>query len=178
MQAFWAKGYEATSLADLMAATRLHKGSLYQAFGDKHALFLASLKRYLDEMRRSARRALDGGASPLDGLRNLGHAMIEMTDTTGDEPSGCMAINALVELAPHDADVRQILLEHVGHMRAAIEQTVGKAQAAGQIGKDRPAELVAGMLMTFVAGLGTTIKCYIDKQQAHALFDQQLEVLL
>ena len=55
MQAFWAKGYEATSLADLMAATGLHKGSLYQAFGDKHSLFIRALNRYLEEMRsRSA----------------------------------------------------------------------------------------------------------------------------
>lgn len=38
MKAFWAKGYESTSLADLVEVTGLHKGSLYQAFGDKHTL--------------------------------------------------------------------------------------------------------------------------------------------
>ena len=53
MGAFWAKGYESTSLNDLMAATGLHKGSLYQAFGDKHSLFLESLKRYLSQMRQT-----------------------------------------------------------------------------------------------------------------------------
>ena len=53
MRAFWARGYEATSMADLMAATGLHKGSLYQAFGDKHALFIEALKRYLGEMARA-----------------------------------------------------------------------------------------------------------------------------
>ena len=37
MDAFWAKGFEATSMADLCKCTGLHKGSLYQSFGDKHA---------------------------------------------------------------------------------------------------------------------------------------------
>ena len=47
MQAFWANGYEGTSLTDLVAATGLMKGSLYQAFGDKHSLFIQTLNRYL-----------------------------------------------------------------------------------------------------------------------------------
>ena len=48
MDAFWAKGYEATSMADLCTCTGLHKGSLYQAFGDKHSLFMNALKHYSD----------------------------------------------------------------------------------------------------------------------------------
>ena len=51
MQAFWANGYEATSMADLMSVTGLHKGSLYQAFGDKHRLFVASLRNGLWMLR-------------------------------------------------------------------------------------------------------------------------------
>ncbi|MFX5555055.1 helix-turn-helix domain-containing protein, partial [Acinetobacter baumannii] len=49
MQVFWSSGYHGTSLPDLLAATRLSRGSLYAAFGDKHGLFLRALDRYLDE---------------------------------------------------------------------------------------------------------------------------------
>ena len=48
MDAFWQKGYEATSLSDLCTCTGLHKGSLYQAFGDKHQLFMRALLHYAD----------------------------------------------------------------------------------------------------------------------------------
>ena len=48
MDAFWAKGFEATSMTDLCSCTGLHKGSLYQAFGDKHTLFMNALKHYSD----------------------------------------------------------------------------------------------------------------------------------
>ena len=78
MGAFWAKGYESTSLSDLTAATGLHKGSLYQAFGDKHSLFIEALRRYLNEMLRRNREALEAGATPLEGLRDLAHALVDL----------------------------------------------------------------------------------------------------
>ena len=46
MNVFWAKGYEATSMSDLMAAMDLSKSSLYDTFGSKHELFLSALQRY------------------------------------------------------------------------------------------------------------------------------------
>lgn len=64
MTVFWTNGYEATSMADLMNATGLHKGSLYQAFGNKHQLFVTALNRYLEEMRAQKNRLLKAAASP------------------------------------------------------------------------------------------------------------------
>ena len=61
MKAFWANGYEATSLADLVSVTGLHKGSLYQAFGDKHSLFIQTLSRYLQNIRHHKNQVLETG---------------------------------------------------------------------------------------------------------------------
>ncbi len=177
MRAFWAKGYEATSLADLMSATGLHKGSLYQAFGDKHALFVQALNRYLADMRRQEIEALADAATPLTGLRNVMHMMIDMTDDDCSCPKGCLAINSLVELAPHDPQIQQIMSDHTQHMRSSVEHAVAGAQAAGEIGTGRPPEVIAAMLMTFMAGLAVTIKGLIDKGQAHELLDAEIEAL-
>lgn len=177
METFWAKGYEATSLSDLMAATGLHKGSIYKAFGDKHSLFIKALKRYLEAMRAGKNDILDQADSPLAGLRTLAHEIVDIVDD-GPFAKGCMAVNALVELAPHDDEVREIMLDHVGRMRATLEDAVTRAQAVGEISRDRPARLIAVMLMTFIAGLGTTMKGPISKAQAHKLVDAQIEALL
>ena len=177
MEAFWARGYEATSLNDLMAATGLHKGSIYKAFGDKHTLFVTALKRYLEEMRNSKTEILAQAESPLAGLRALAHNMVDLVDD-GPCPKGCMAVNALVELAPHDKEVNAIMSDHVERMRSAIEETVSAGQKIGEISRTRPASLIAAMMMTFVAGLGTTMKGPITKTQAHALVDAQIEALL
>jgi TetR/AcrR family transcriptional repressor of nem operon len=176
MATFWAKGYEATSLTDLMSATGLHKGSLYQAFGDKHSLFVAALKRYLEAMRSEVNGLLGDAESPLDALRAAAHGIVEMVDDS-PSPMGCMAINALIELAPHDAEVKQIMLDHIDRMRAMFGRVVGAAQAAGQLSSVRPAPLVTAMLLTMMAGIGTTIKGPINKRQAHTLVDAQIEAL-
>lgn len=178
MQAFWAKGYEATSLADLMSVTGLHKGSLYQTFGDKHSLFVQALKRYLEDMRRQKNEALKQAPTPLDGIRSVMHRMIDIADADCDCPKGCMAINSLVELAPHDPEVQEIMADHIQRMRSSLEETVAGAQAAGQIGQGRPAELISAMLTTFMAGIGTTMRGQLSKPQAHDLLDAQLDALI
>ena len=178
MRAFWAKGYVATSLADLMAVTGLHKGSLYQTFGDKHSLFVQALKRYLGDMRRQKNELLKQAPTPLDGIRNVMHRMIDIADGDSTCPKGCMAINSLVELAPHDAKVQKIMADHIERMRGSLEETVADAQAAGQIGQDRPAGLITAMLFTFMAGIGTTMRGQLSKPEAHDLLNAQLEALV
>ncbi len=69
MKAFWANGYESTSLADLVSVTGLHKGSLYQAFGDKHSLFIQTLNRYLQNIRHHKNQILMQADTPLGGIR-------------------------------------------------------------------------------------------------------------
>jgi TetR/AcrR family transcriptional repressor of nem operon len=177
MQQFWRKGYEATSMADLMAATGLHKGSIYGTLGDKHSLFIQALKRYLWEMDRTKTKTLKDAETPLDGLRNVGHAMIDLVDGDSDVPKGCMAINAIVEMAPDDEEVKKIMDTHVQGMRSSIVEAVTAAQKVGQITKDRPADLIAAMMMTFMSGLSTTMKGYISTEEAHQLFDAQMEAI-
>lgn len=177
MQAFWAKGYEATSMAELMAATGLHKGSIYQAFGDKHSLFLAALQRYLAEMRSTEGKVLRNAPTPLEGLRSAAHHRLDFTDCSGECPRGCMAVNSLVELAPHDDAVKEVLNEHMGYMRKMIGETISDAQVAGQIRTKRPPELLTGMMMTFLAGLVSLLKSGMAIEDAHRLLDAQLDAI-
>lgn len=177
MAAFWAKGYEATSLSDLMSATGLHKGSLYQAFGDKHSLFVQALKRYLQNMRGAKAEILAAADSPLEGLRAVMHRMVDFVDDS-ECPMGCMAINALVELAPHDDEVREIMFDHIARMRSSLNDLICEAQRAGEIDAARPSEVATALLMTLLAGLATTIKGPISKAEAHRIVDAQLDALL
>ncbi len=176
MHAFWARGYEATSLRDLMEATGLHKGSLYQAFGDKHQLFLRALERYLAEMRRQKTEMLATASTPLEALSLTGHAMIEIADADASSPKGCMALNTLVELAPHDPQVQRIMMAHVDSMRRSLEEVVAAAQAAGELRTQPSPAAITQMMMTFMSGIGANLKGILSKEEAHALFDQQIEM--
>ena len=178
MQAFWAKGYEATSLSDLMEATGLHKGSLYQAFGDKHTLFIQALKRYLSDMRRMKSKMLAQAATPLEGIRAITHGMLDIADGDCTCPKGCLAINTLVELAPHDPEVQEVMNDHIQRMRSSFAETVARAQEAGQIRTDRTPEEITALMMTFMMGLGTSLRGHLNKDEAHRLLDAQFEVVI
>ena len=178
MSAFWAQGYETTSMADLVSATGLHKGSLYQAFGNKHDLFVKSLRRYLEEMRLEKSRLLKEADSPLAGIYAVLHGMVEISDDDDGCPKGCMAVNSLVELAPHDPEVEAVMNEHTNQMLSSMTRVVSEAQTLRQIGDSRPADQICMLMMTFMSGLATLIKGPIDKAQAHQLLDAQLKAII
>lgn len=176
MRAFWANGYEATSLSDLMKATGLHKGSLYQAFGDKRSLFLKSLERYLDSSMARDDAIMADATSPLDGILKVVHTMIDM-ESTQDCPSGCLAINSMVELGQQDEGVEKIIAKHHAKHLEKIAGVFAAAQQAGEISKNRPPELIAMMMMTFMTGLAAMAKGAVDVAVAHELIDQQIDLL-
>jgi TetR/AcrR family transcriptional repressor of nem operon len=178
MKAFWSKGYEATSLADLVSVTGLHKGSLYQAFGDKHSLFIQTLNRYLQNVRHHKNQILEKADTPLGGIRAVLHGFIDMSEEDADCPRGCMAVKSLVEMAPHDSQVQQIMEEHKNGMRASIERRVIQAQANGELGVEKSPEMVASLIMIFMDGLATQASGPMEVEQAHELLNGQLDALL
>ena len=161
MATFWTQGYEATSMADLVEATGLHKGSIYKAFDDKHDLFMKSLSRYLDVAHRMMHAALTEAESPLDGLRAWMRGVVSLCS---DQPvqRGCMAMNTAVELGPHDAEAAALLRRHHERTSRLITETVARGQRAGQVRVDLAAEQLSKALFVFAAGLLGTSKVFSD----------------
>ena len=83
-------------------------------------------------MRQQKTSLLKGAPTPLEGISAVVHGIIEIANDDRDCPAGCMAINALVELAPHDAKVQEILAAHTNAMRSSLEETVAAARRIGR----------------------------------------------
>lgn len=131
MQVFWAKGYEATSLDDLCAATGLSRSSLYAAFGDKHDLLLQSLDLYSD--RAAARYTAILAVPPLHAaLRRILDDVIGQI-VAGPGQRGCFIGNCAAELARGDRDtmtrVRRTMARNEGIFRDAL----AAAQKRGEL---------------------------------------------
>ncbi|MDH3449287.1 MAG: TetR/AcrR family transcriptional regulator [Gammaproteobacteria bacterium] len=161
MEAFWRKGYEATSLVDLTECTGLNKASLYRVFGDKHQLFLAALKNYSDIEFRETTAVISDSASPLTNLRAV---VRKVCEDAGSE-KGCLMINSMVETAPHDAEVKQLLQTFGTHRLQAIEGMIAQAQAAGEIRPEFDPHKLAVSLMIAFAGSAAMIKGFMPGAQ-------------
>jgi TetR/AcrR family transcriptional repressor of nem operon len=134
MKVFWDKGYEATSMQDLVAASGLLKGSLYGAFGDKQALYLAALKHYDRTRIQAGIDMLNGEGSARQKIARLFDNVIESTKR-GDFAGGCLLCNASVEMAVTDKQVKSEVKTTIRRLKVAImealqAQTENEEQAA------------------------------------------------
>lgn len=158
MDAFWAKGFEATSLADLCNCTGLHKGSLYQAFGDKHQLFMRALRHYANKEFHEVMAVALQSESPLENVKAAIH---KICDDAGHE-KGCMMINSMVEMAPHDPEVKAALQGFGEQRLSAMAAMLGKAQEAGELRADLDPHKLARQLMVTLAGSAAMVKGFLE----------------
>ena len=161
IDAFWAKGYEATSMADLCACTGLHKGSLYQAFGDKHQLFMDALRHYADSEFHETTAVMQETHTPLENLRAVVKKICE--DAGGEK--GCMMINSVVELAPHDPAVKLALQKFGAQRMGAMTAMIAKAQESGEISSKKSPYRLARQLMLTMAGGAAMVKGLVKPEE-------------
>lgn len=150
INAFWKRGYEATSLADLMAVTGLQKGSIYKAFGDKRSLFLQALQSYLDRVYSLTREILSDPA-PERAIASW-FQLLSDTAVQSGEAKGCFAINSLIEMAPHDADVAKLLEYQFSRIGKLLETAIANGQKAGIFRQDLSAQQLRQMLLVMASG--------------------------
>src|SRR5438105_13580229 len=104
MEAFWQRGYHATSVSDLLSEMKLNRGSLYGTFGDKKKLFLAALAEYEKQGRETVRQALE---RPGPARRAVEQWVMSAAQLCSGEAGhrGCLALKAAMEMAPQEQDV-------------------------------------------------------------------------
>jgi TetR/AcrR family transcriptional repressor of nem operon len=158
MHVFWHKGYEATSMEDLLTAMNLNRGSLYDTFGDKRELFLKAMDRYCMDGSIGRRFSIlnqPGPALPL--IRQFIGAMLEF-GLSDPQRRGCFITNTVMELAPHEKD---IALKVAGRLQMAEEaffKLLTRAKQEGELAHDKDPRALARFLTTMMQGTIVMIK--------------------
>jgi AcrR family transcriptional regulator len=150
MRAFWAHGYEGTSTQDLCDATGLGRSSIYNTFAGKRDLFDKALTRYIDLKNPAVLEMLAGELPIREKLSTL---LLGVVDPQQDDPLGCLVVNTMVELGPHDtaAAERLRLDQEVRH--AAFVAAIEAGQQAGEIAADKDAESLARFVVATIGGM-------------------------
>ena len=175
LEAFWRYGYEATSVSQLMEATGLAKGSLYKAFGDKKSLMLKALSRYLDSGYAHARATLFDAPSALEGIEAWLRGAAERA--TCAEGKGCFAVNCTIESAPHDPDIRALLVRQRERIERLFGDVIARGVERGELREGLDPEVAARFVATVVSGLQVLGKGGLGHAQADAQVELALSAL-
>lgn len=152
MSVFWTRGYHGTSLTDLLRATRLSRGSLYAAFGDKHTLFLRALDRYIDDALARLDREFDPRDTALEGLRRCVAGYIERTSGAGGK-RGCLLVATAMELAGDDAEVAQRIRRFFKGMETRLVSVLTRMRATGALAAGVEPAKAAQLLLCLLEGM-------------------------
>ncbi|MER7792816.1 TetR/AcrR family transcriptional regulator [Streptomyces sp. NPDC097640] len=149
---FWSHGYDRTSIDDLSAATGLGRGSLYGAFGDKHALFLQALDSYNSDAIGVWRSALRG---PGPALPRLEHLVRDISEAISRdvERRGCMMARSATELAAVDKSVAERTASTVRGLYGELSDCLARAQEEGSLDADADTDGLASLLLAVLRGL-------------------------
>ncbi|MFF9473918.1 TetR/AcrR family transcriptional regulator [Streptomyces roseolus] len=176
MGVFWRKGYAATTPQDLVDEIGIGKGSLYNAFGSKHALFERALMRYRDSQAAWLEALLDHPGTAEDRLRGALEALIEL-DLGDPDRRGCMAVNTAAESAPSDAGTTETVRRMFARTESAFRATIEEGQRAGEIAGGRNAASTAAWLLATVIGMRVLAKTAEDAAQLRRVVDAAMEAL-
>jgi TetR/AcrR family transcriptional repressor of nem operon len=134
LDAFWERGYEKTSVQDLVDRMGIGRRSLYDTFGDKHALFLKTLQRYADEREAGFQEIVERAA---DARQALG-VLLEAAVVHGAVlRRGCLTVNTATEAISADEDVCRLVRRQLDFSRELVRELIERGRRDGSIGTAR-----------------------------------------
>ncbi|ACS86383.1 TetR/AcrR family transcriptional regulator [Musicola paradisiaca] len=151
LSCFWRNGYQATSLSDLMRASGLASASIYQLYPDKHAIFLAALRQYMDTgLARLSQRAAD--MPPDDALRKTLDFFARVS-AGPDGEKGCFSIAAANEMLPGDEEVRNQIEYMFNGIIVRLTHILRQGQQTGVFRTDYEPEVMAESIFMMLEGM-------------------------
>lgn len=185
METFWRQGFDGASMTDLTTATGVGRQSLYLAFGDKRALYLAALDRYREVFQAPLLEVLRaGGSGGREGAGGwhvravLRAAMVSLVDgSCGDVADGCLLVNAATERAPHDEEVRRRVAAAFQALEDAVTEALSTAVDDGAVSLVLDPRAFARSLTTTIQGLRVVAAVNPDRRALLEIIDTALAPL-
>lgn len=162
-EAFWTHGYDGTSTRDLVQYTGLTQPSLYNAFGDKRALFLRALDHYLEHTLRERIQRLESSMPPDRAITAFFREIVERS-VSDEHRRGCMLVNAALGMSPEDEEFRELIAEEMSLMRAFFERCMKAGLKSGAIERVMSADAAATSLLAVL--LGVRVLARVDPKPA------------
>ncbi len=176
LELFWERGYEATSMADLVERLGVARASIYATFGGKHDLYLKALERYLETRDAGVVEALSQPGPALPAVRALVAAYVR--DSVDDERRrGCMVVNAAVELMARDPQAARRVESSWDTLETALTSALTRARAQGELAEGKDPRALARFLLVLLQGVRVLGRAEPDAGRLRDAAEQALALL-
>jgi TetR/AcrR family transcriptional repressor of nem operon len=175
LEIFWQRGYQGVGLSELVRGMGIARQSLYDTFGSKRQLFVRTVEHYRDTRLVEALALLEREGSP---TRNVKDVMRFFERLALDKRArGCLVANALVELGPHDREIRELLKRILRLLEDGIVKALRDAQRRGELPARRSPRAVGRALTNALVGMAVTGKLGLGKAAVADIYDGTLGLL-
>ena len=173
---FWKKGYNATSIQDLVDTLGINRASIYGTWGDKHNLYLEALKRYRQQTSSWLLQQIRSEQSALGIIRDFMMSMVEQSlqDT---EQKGCFIVNSTTELANRDVQVRNLCNEHRRTVEKVLNELIKEGQESHEITTAHSSEALSKFVFNSISGLRVIAKGGYNENDLKVVVDVTLSAL-
>ncbi len=174
---FHDKGYNATSMQDLVDATGLNRSSIYNSFVNKLSLYLECLKLYENNYKRDASKVLLKANNPLEAIKLIFDLYIQII-SDDQYNRGCMVVNCKSEMTNHDKSITAFLENSQSNMLQLLEDLVSKAQQESLVNERQTPKDYALYLYSSLQGFRMTGILITDKKQLKTIANTIIQTLI
>ncbi|OEK05744.1 TetR/AcrR family transcriptional regulator [Roseivirga misakiensis] len=173
---FWQKGFHATSIQDLVNHLGINRASIYDTWGDKHGLYLETLKQYRRHSSGQFLEKLRSQKTAKEIVRDFLTDIVE--DSSQDElKRGCYLSNSATELAYCDENVNHMFTDNRMKMEAVLNELIKEGQEAGEFSTKHSSESFARFIFNTAGGLRLLAKGEISKEEMADVVDVAISAL-
>ncbi|CAM3426263.1 TetR/AcrR family transcriptional regulator [Sphingobacterium prati] len=166
MDIFWRKGYNGTTMRDLTEAMGINSSSLYNTIGDKHELFIRSIKHYTESRMKEAVKQLEPIKSPIKAIEKF---IQSSAYTITNEPNSCLAIKTTFEVAATDEQVQKIIKADNEFTFNLLNGLVEKAIQKGEITISQDAAMLTDYIINHFSGWHEFFIIHKDKNRIKSM---------
>lgn len=175
MLVFWEKGFEGTTMADLIAAIGMKAPSIYAAFGNKDALFREVVELYKDKVVQGPLKVLNETTPILNALESSLNESVKMV--SGPEASSCLIMAGAINCAPEHQEHVQHLKNLRSMYKKALKNRFIQAIEDGQLIEGTKPDALAEFYFGFIHGLALRAKDGSTKEELHTSCKFAIEAL-
>jgi TetR/AcrR family transcriptional regulator, transcriptional repressor for nem operon len=175
MLVFWEKGYEATSIPDLLESMKISRSSLYETFVDKSTLYIEAINHY-KEIKQKKRNLLLNAQSAKAGIKQYFEQHISSAFDE-DLPKGCLITNAIISLDSPDEQFHKLIRDSFEELELSFYELLRKGQQSGEIDLKKDIKVLSYLLLNLNHSINVLSKVNSDKKVIYDMINTVVEMI-